>query len=237
MGSFMDAQGIRSVHLLGKNDFNREKCNMNPVNFPTWANEIEKAVTEINRVTSQIPSVMKKLRTNDILIGDSEYTVFDKNISETLKYWTGQTYIGQRKDKRIENAFQRFFETLYNYLIFCRDEDHSFCQLLKNLSDRALYQGVLYRYLGHGLSNIDRDKRVEPVYNKIFVSWSKNSTYDYLENKLYGVMTVLTCEVSDPYYGIDLSAFGASKMGEDEVVFPTIRETIIRIDYKNEDRV
>lgn len=208
---------------------------VNPANFPTWDCEIEKAVIEINRVTAQIPSVIKKLRTNDILVGYRDYNIFENNIIETLKYWTGHTYIGQRKEKHLENAFQRFFEALYKYLIFCRDEDHSFCQLLKNLSDKALYQGVLYRYLGHGSSNIDIDTRVEPEYNNVFVSWSKNLTNYYFENKLYGVMTVLTCEVTDSYYGIDLSAFGVSKIDEDEVVFPTIKETIKRIEYKNED--
>lgn len=208
---------------------------MKPVNYPIWSNEIEKAITEINRVACQIPCVIKKLRSRDLILGDKEYLVFDNNIIETLKYWTGQTYIGQRKEKHLEKAFQRFFEALYEYLIFCRDEDHSFCQLLKKLSDKALYQGILYRYLGHDSSNIDRDKRVEPEYNNVFVSWSKNPTNYYFENKLYGVMTVLTCEVTDSYYGIDLSAFGVSKIDEDEVVFPTIKETIKRIEYKNED--
>ena len=38
--------------------------------------------------------------------------------------------------------------------------------------------------------------------------WSKQPQNHYIENKLYGTMTLLTCKVDEPYYGIDLEVFG-----------------------------
>ena len=78
------------------------------------------------------------------------------------------------------------------------------------------------------------NKRVEPQYNNIYVSWSKQPQNHYIENKLYGTMTLLTCKVDEPYYGIDLEAFGVVRGQEAEVVFPTIKETITEVKYIRE---
>lgn len=53
----------------------------------------------------------------------------------------------------------------------------------------------------------------------------------YIESKLYGTMTLLTCEASEPHYGIDLNAFGVVRGDEAEVVFPTIADAITNIEY------
>lgn len=47
-------------------------------------------------------------------------------------------------------------------------------------------------------------------------------------------MTLLTCKIDEPYYGIDLEAFGVVRGEEAEVVFPTIKETITEIKYIRE---
>ena len=44
--------------------------------------------------------------------------------------------------------------------------------------------------------------------HNIYVLWSKQPQNHYIENKLYGTMTLLTCKVDEPYYGIDLEVFG-----------------------------
>lgn len=202
---------------------------MNKVNFSFWNNEIDKAMMEIYRVKKQIQSVGKKLKTNNITYDDFEL-IFD-NVSQTLNYWTGHTYIGQEKGKFIKKVFQAFFEELYNFLFICRELDNS---ELQKIADKALYRGILYRYLGHGLIEGNISNRVEPQYNDIYVSWSKQPQNSYIESKLYGTMTLLTCRIDEPYYGIDLEVFGAVRGNEAEVVFPTIRETIKDIKYIEE---
>lgn len=57
---------------------------MNKVNFPFWDDEVEKAITEIYRVRSQIQSVGVRMKTNDIC--NEDFSVFLNNIYETLMY-------------------------------------------------------------------------------------------------------------------------------------------------------
>lgn len=47
-------------------------------------------------------------------------------------------------------------------------------------------------------------------------------------------MTLLTYKIDEPYYGIDLEAFGVVRGEEAEVVFPTIKETITEIRHIRE---
>lgn len=202
---------------------------MNKVNFPFWDDEVEKAITEIYRVKSQLQSVGVRLKTNDI--SNEEFSVLLNNVYETLKYWTGHTYIGQHKKKDIQKAYQTFFEALYDFLFVCRELGNP---VLKSFADEALYRGLLYRYLGYGFVEKNADKRVEPQYNNIYVSWSKQPKNHYIESKLYGTMTLLTCKIDEPYYGIDLEAFGVVRGQEAEVVFPTIKETITEVKYIKE---
>lgn len=202
---------------------------MNRAEFPFWDNEVEKAITEIYRVKSQMQSVGVRLKTNDI--SNEDFSVFLNNVYETLNYWTGHTYIGQKKDKTLQKAYQTFFETLYDFLFICRELGNP---MLKSFADEVLYRGLLYRYLGNGTVEENADKRVEPQYNNIYVSWSKQPKNCYIESKLYGTMTLLTCKIDEPYYGIDLEAFGVVRGQEAEVVFPTIKETITEVKYIRE---
>lgn len=198
---------------------------MNKVNFPAWDDDVEVIITEIYRVAAQIQSVEKRMRTYDI--PDDDLLVLFENVRLTLSQWTGHTYIGHKKDKPIEKAFQRFFEALYKFLFLCRNLDNCEFQEFANM---ALYRGTLYRYLGHG-SVEDIDYITEPKYNNIYVSWSKHSKNCHIERKLYGTITFLVCRVDIPFYGIDLEAFDVVRGEEAEVVFPTIKETITDIKY------
>ncbi len=204
---------------------------MNKVDFPLWDDEVDKALKEIYRVTAQIKSVQKKLPTKDILYSDDDFKIFFDNVCQTLNYWTGHTYVGHKKGKSMQKAFQVFFEALYDFLIFCQREDKSFLHPLKVLADDALYRGTIYRYLGHCSDDNDMESKVEPEYNGIYVSWSKKPNNPYIRSKLYGIKTLLTCVIDEPYYGIDLELFGVVKGDEAEVVFPTLQERIISIEY------
>ncbi len=170
---------------------------MNKVNFPFWDDEVEKAIKEIYRGKSQMKSIGVRLKTNDI--SDEDFSVFLNNVYEILKYWTGHTYIGQKKDKALQKAYQTFFEALYDFLFICRELGNP---LLKSFSDEVLYRGLLYRYLGYGSVEENADKRVEPQYNNIYVSWSKQPKNHYIESKLYGTMTLVTCKIEDHIMGL-----------------------------------
>ena len=199
---------------------------MNKVCFPLWGDEVDKSITEIYRVKAQFKRVGERLEKHSISY--KEFELFFNNICETLNFWTGHTYVGQKKQKALQKAFQAFFEVLYTFLLNCRYMDNS---MLQNLANESLYHGVLYRYLGHGSADDNIDSKVEPVYNNIYVSWSKKPQNHYIESKLYWVMTLLTCNIIEPYYGIDLEAFGVVRGDETEVIFPTIEKTITDIRY------
>jgi hypothetical protein len=203
---------------------------MNKAIYPLWDNEIEIAVKEIYRVTAQIKSVQKKLPTNDIMHYDYDFKIFYDNVYATLSYWTGHTYVGHKKSKTIQKAFQAFFTSLYDFLLFCQREYGSSLQPLKELAYAALYRGTIYRYLGHCSDDNDTESKVEPKYDGIYVSWSKNPNNHYIQSKLYGTKTLVTCVIDEPYYGIDLDAFGVVKGDETEVVFPTLQETVTSIE-------
>lgn len=201
---------------------------MNKVNFSVWDNEVANNVKEIYRVTDQIQNIGKRLKTNGVAY-DTLQALY-RNICETLNFWTGHTYVGRRKQPQIQKAFQTFFEALYDFLFICRDSDNS---TLQDLANKSLYRGTLYRYLGHGSLDDNIDSNVEPEYNNIYVSWSKKPQNHYIKSKLYGTMTLLTCDVSEPHYGIDLNVFGVVRGAEVEVVFPTFADAIKNIEYIN----
>ena len=201
---------------------------MKKAEFPEWSNETEKIATEIYRVTSQIKSTSKKLKHRDI--SEESFRLFEENVYGTLDQWTGSTYVGVRKDKSVKKAFQAFFEELYRFLMDCRESD---IDVLRGFAKKALYRGTLYRYLGHGSSTEDCDRKVDPEYDGVYVSWSKKTENSYFRSKLYGTITLITCEVTEPYYGIDLAPFKVGNRNEAEVVFPTIQELITDIHYED----
>lgn len=150
-------------------------------------------------------------------------------IRTVLSFWLAQSYVGIEKSENLKNKYQLFFETLYTFLLMLKKspkrEEHY-------LADRALYQGVLYRYLGHSSFCEDEElcKKVVPKYDEIYVSWSKVPTNDYIKSKLRGQITYMICDTKE-LFGIDLSAFGFTVGNEADVVFPTLEDYIISVQY------
>lgn len=195
---------------------------MEKVKLSCWANEYMYNASQIDLVTQQINECKYRNITHD------EFGNLKRNITDVLSYWTGNTYVGMKKKVELSQAFQLFFFSLYDWLLLLEESSD---KKYSSFANEALYQGKLYRYLGHGDSNEDVYSRVEPQYNNIFVSWSKEEKSSYIEGKLYGTMTILTCELVKDYRGIDLEAFNSSRGNEREVVFPTIQSTIIDVRY------
>lgn len=151
-------------------------------------------------------------------------------IRNVLCFWTGQPHVGVEKSDNVKNAYHLFFKTLHELLLKLKqsanDQERAF-------AERALYQGVLYRYLGYGdASDIisEENERISPKYDGIYVSWSKNPSNDYILSRLKGPVTLLTCNTGD-LSGIDISTFGFEAGGEPEVVFPTLEKCIVSVEY------
>ena len=188
--------------------------------------KIKEIVSQLDEAIKDMGKVKPKLSKNDIAI------LFN-NITQVLAKWTGDTYIGCKKDDRLKEAFQTFFDELYEFLLLYKDK----CKLARQL----LYHGRLYRYLGHPSGSKDTDSKIEPEYNDIWVSWSKNDVRKnaYLKSKLYGTKTLLICETKDKM-GIDLTGFdkvfgkNLTRGEEAEVVYPTIEDTIVDVIYEEE---
>ena len=173
--------------------------------------------------------------------------IFEKMIYEiayAMSKWSGNTYVGKEKDKELEKVYQSFFESVYS-LIIIFDKNKDKTMFLENkFVDSIKYHGKVYRYLGHG-DSIDKRKKyyIKPIYNDIYVSWSKNEDNHYLESKLYGKITKLYCDIPNDQYGLDYERFQdfinnslkeefyISRGRETEVIFPTIEEYIYDIKY------
>lgn len=178
-------------------------------------------------------------------------SVFDKkafiklldNIALVLIEWTGKTYVGEQKRIEVKQAFQQFFVTIKNLITIFQDGLIKLSLLEKRFIKNVTYSGKLYRYIG---SNVPDNRKITVEYNGIFVSWSKNKQSTYLENKLYGTIIRLYCEIPDDKFGIDLEGFQKyydfyclkhyyiARGEEREVVFPTIKETIYNLEYLQE---
>lgn len=180
---------------------------------------------------------------NYSMIENERINLFEElcfHIASVLHEWSGNTYVGIKKEKTKKNIFQNFF-ILLNDLINYLDKNKT-SSLESKFLKYIKYNGKLYRYLGNG-NFINKKKIIKPIYNGIYVSWSKEEKNSYIESKLYGKMTLLYCETSSKLFGIDLEGFQwfynktfnnnfyISRGNEREVVFPTIKETIYDIKY------
>ena len=189
-----------------------------------WGDDTKQIVKGIKEATDHIKSYYNATNTTkDMLLALGE------DIEEICDFWTGNTYVGHPKNKKVKKAFQSFFESLMELLLKMKDSKKAF---EKRVANSILYRGTVYRYLG---STDSVKKAIAPKYNKIYVSWSKNPENSYLESKLCGTMTWMSCNISAPYYGIDLEAIGSSRGNEAEVVFPTIKKCITEIKYISEE--
>lgn len=193
-----------------------------------WDDDVEQIVMGIDEATSHIKCYIDNWKEKDAK--EMFNSIFD-DIKEICSFWTGNTYVGDRKDTLIEKAFQRFFESLMELLLLCKSSGNKYEKLF---AEKVLYRGRVYRYLGNGSPS--SKKIIKPVFNEIYVSWSKNPCNTYLESKLYGAITWISCEIEEPLYGIDLEVLGCSKSSEREVVFPTIEKFITEIKYKKRNK-
>lgn len=198
---------------------------MRKIDYSGW-DDIETVVEKINEVTLQISQAMVLLEKHGNYV-QMIYDLFD-NLESTLDYWTGNTYVGIEKEEELKNAYQGLFECLFRFVLLCQKVSDP---VLNDFAKSVLFQGTVYRYLGHGFHDESITQRIIPRYDGIFVSWSKVPQNTYLENKLYGTITKLTCLIDNEYYGIDLEPFGVVRGDESEVVFPTIEQTIKSIEY------
>ena len=177
---------------------------------------------------------------------------FDKNelieicagINSILLDWTGNTYVGRKKEICEEKQYQYFFVLIHEFLKFCCSNSDDFSEMERTLAEFVMFRGTVYRYLGKSDSrNCQKKIRVEPEYNEVFVSWSKTERNAYIESKLYGPRTWMKAEIEAPDFGIDIHGFelwcqkwlGRSyfitRGNEKEVVFPTYERCIVQKIY------
>lgn len=202
-----------------------------------WADDYIENAQKIHGIACQIQTYTKRIEHGQT---QDQGKPLMQNIAVVLDYWTGATYVGDKKKSQLVKAFQAFFKALYEFIIECRRNDRYF-NIKK--SEEILYRGSIYRYLGHRIDDIPDNSIIEPIYNDIYVSWSKNQHDINIEKKLRYPMTWMAAEIKEPDYGIDL--VGLSKAiseladvkhrmaitDEREVVFPTKSECITGIKY------
>ncbi|MBD5509589.1 MAG: hypothetical protein HDR05_16525 [Lachnospiraceae bacterium] len=203
---------------------------MNEIELSAWLDDYRENAEKIHSVANQIKKINGRLGIGGVTIEQVE--ILNNNIITILNNWVDSAYVGKRKEKVLKRAYQAFFEALYEWL-FClkRIPDEN----IQRFVDEALFQGTLYRYLGYGDCKDNIEEQIEPKYDKYYVSWSKKEKNSYFESKLYGTITHITCELKNMHYGIDLNAFGVGRENEQEVLFPTIKDTITNIEYIERD--
>ena len=184
------------------------------------SDETDKIIKGISEATQNIVAYRKAPNRNPDML-----TELANDLREVCCFWTGSTYVGSPKADPIKMAFQTFFQELMQLLLFMKDSGLPFEERVANA---MLYRGTVYRYLGKKYPSAEV---VEPCYDGIYVSWSKQDGNSYLLSKLYGPVTKLTCEIAEPMYGIDLDILECSRGNEREVVFPTYRQCVAEIQY------
>ena len=198
---------------------------MRIIELNEWGDDEIHNSAEITLAADQIRSSYEKLK-EQRCISRSDEDTYQRNVDTVLNYWVGNTYVGKRKSDCMKQAFQAFFDSLYDLLIFYKEHGDS---NKKKFANETLYAGTLYRYLGHRTADAPQDNDiVQPVYDEIWVSWSKNKQNHYLESKLYRPITRITCKTKE-LYGIDLSICGISN--EAEVVYPTFENCHTGTEY------
>ena len=207
---------------------------MKRVQYPQSSEEVQKATKETIKVALQIQRETSAIKQGVWRYNPSELRVLWRNIYDAIDFWTGKTYVGKKKDKNLTNAYNQFFSELLSFLLLCCENENYLPKELSSFARKALYRGRIYRYLGRG-EHANNYTPINVNYDGNFVSWTKNPKNHYLELKLYGPITYLTCEIREPYYGIDLAAMEVSRGEEDEVVFPTLREAIIDIQILDDE--
>lgn len=190
--------------------------------------EHESMISKVNKATANIKGYIKN--NNHNTKEDLEHVL--SYVKVACDYWTGKTYVGQRKREDLKNAYQDFFSALMEILLLCKANR----SLYENkAAKKYLYQGKIYRYLGYNSPYTCKQKAIKPEYDGVYVSWSKEPKNSYLESKLYGKITWIEAEIKSPYFGIDLDAMNSSRGNEKEVVFPTLKDCVTKVEYKGEN--
>ncbi len=196
---------------------------------------------EIDAVTNYIMFYIENRYSNE-LIDEKLFKELCCYIADSLSYWSGNTNVGCKKDKSEEKIYQEFYDGLSILIDYLSDNEDKLMQIEKEFIKSIKYNGKVYRYLGYA-DPLKCKKKINPIFNDIWVSWSKEKYNSYLESKLYGKKTRLYCDIKDGYYGIDLENFQKycekvlckecyiSRGKESEVVFPTIKELIYNVEY------
>ena len=186
-----------------------------------FMDEYNKRANIIHSVALEIGLYIENRKISNFDNNSFEY-IYNRCI-DVISNWVGCTYVGVKKHELIRNAFQHFFQELYRLLLFFKNNSEETKEI--ELANKGLYQGKLYRYLGTSL-NSRRKNKIVVEYNDIYVSWTKKDHLDYLESKLNSNFIIISCEIKEPNYGIDLHNLGIGREFEQEVVFPTIKELI-----------
>lgn len=165
-------------------------------------------------------------------------------MNSILLNWTGNTYVGIKKETQVEKAYQDFFELIHDFLDFCSKNSENLDEMESSLAEYMMYSGTVYRYLGIADSrNYRKKQRVEPIFNNIYVSWSRSEKNSYIENKIYGPKIWMKAEIEETDFGIDIHGFERwcenwfgdscfiTRGEEKEVVFPTLEKSIVEIKY------
>ena len=184
------------------------------------SDQMDKIIKGISEATQNIAAYRKSQNREPEILSE-----LGDDLKAVCCFWTGKTYIGSPKAEPIKMAFQAFFEELMQLLLCMKDSRLNFEESVANA---MLYRGTVYRYLGKSYPS---DEVVVPCYDGIYVSWSKQDGNSYLLSKLYGPISKLTCEIAEPMYGIDLDILECVRGNEREVVFPTIEQCIVEIQY------
>lgn len=194
-----------------------------------WSLNDSDVYSEISHTTNEIENYLKNR--NDFIENELFQLIID--IKNVIQYWVGNTYVGMPKNKKLRNYYQAFWCSLYNLIIDININSNKYNSSEKLTLGSLLYEGPIYRYIGHGDSQ--DNTKIEIKYNDIFVSWSKCEKVHYLEEKLYGDYYWISGNTNKEHYGIDLEKINLSKPYEREVVFPTIKDCITEVRLIKED--
>ena len=188
-----------------------------------WDDEYEKIAIEVDKATKSIIETLENNIDENVV----------ENIFQVCSFWTKHTYVGRKKDAKVQKSFQLFFEKFMDLILAIRDKQIDCDGDCREAFSELLYNGVVYRKLGHGDSE-NCKHIIKPEFDNIYVSWNKEKENEYLDTKLYGPVTLLTAEITEPYYGIDLEKLGVCAGEEREIVFPTYEKFIKDIEIIEE---
>ena len=188
-----------------------------------WDDEYEKIAIEVDKATKSIIETLENNIDENVV----------ENIFQVCSFWTKHTYVGRKKDAKVQKSFQLFFEKFMDLILAIRDKQIDCDEDCREAFSELLYNGVVYRKLGHGDSE-NCKHIIKPEFDNIYVSWNKEKENAYLDTKLYGPVTLLTAEIIEPHYGIDLEKLGVCAGEEREIVFPTYEEFIKDIEIIEE---